>query len=147
MNLKQIRKFKGDEYTISDFYIDNVKLCNICEDPVRILVDKNKDGDFDDAGEGKIYSNTAIPAGKYEIIITYSNRFKKYLPLLLNVPGYDGIRMHPGNSAVDTAGCLLPGINDIKGRVSQSVKYFTIIFDKISNALNVKHEKVYIEII
>ena len=147
MELKQLRKFRGDEYTISDFYIDGVKLCNICEDPVRVLVDKNKDGDFDDPGEGKVYANTAIPAGRYEVVITYSNRFKKHLPLLLNVPGYSGIRIHPGNSAVDTAGCLLPGINDIKGRVSQSSKYFTLIFDKISNAINVKHEKVFINII
>ena len=147
MELKQLRKFKGDEYTISDFYIDGVKLCNICEDPVRVLIDKNKDGDFDDPGEGKVYANTAIPAGRYEVVITYSNRFKKHLPLLLNVPGYSGIRIHPGNSAADTAGCLLPGINDIKGRVSQSSKYFTLIFDKISNAINVKHEKVFINII
>ena len=147
MELKQLRKFKGNEYTISDFYIDGVKLCNICEDPVRVLIDKNKDGDFDDPGEGKVYANTAIPAGRYEVVITYSNRFKKHLPLLLNVPGYSGIRIHPGNSAVDTAGCLLPGINDSMGRVSQSSKYFTLIFDKISNAINVKHEKVFINII
>lgn len=147
MELKQLRKFKGSEYTISDFYIDGVKLCNICEDPVRVLVDKNNDGDFDDPGEGKVYANTAIPAGRYEVVITYSNRFKKHLPLLLNVPGYSGIRIHPGNSSTDTAGCLLPGINDIKGRVSQSNKYFTLIFDKISNAINVKHEKVFITII
>lgn len=147
MELKQVRKFKGDKYTISDFYIDGVKICNICEDPVRVLIDKNKDGDFNDAGEGKIYGDTAIPAGKYEVVITYSDRFKKYLPLLLNVPGYEGIRIHPGNSAADTHGCLLPGINDIQGRVSNSVKYFTLIFDKISNAINVKKEKVYINII
>ena len=147
MELKQVRKFKGDKYTISDFYIDGVKICNICEDPVRVLIDKNKDGDFDDAGEGKVYGDTAIPAGKYEVVITYSNRFKKYLPLLLNVPGYEGIRIHPGNSAADTHGCLLPGINDIQGKISNSVKYFTLIFDKISNAINVKHDKVYINII
>ena len=147
MELKQVRKFKGDKYTISDFYIDGVKICNICEDPVRVLIDKNKDGDFNDAGEGKIYGDTAIPAGKYEVVITYSNRFKKYLPLLLNVPGYEGIRIHPGNSSTDTHGCLLPGINDIQGKVSNSVKYFTLIFDKISNAINVKHDKVYINII
>lgn len=147
MKLTQIRKFKGSEYTISDFYIDGSKICNILEDPVRVLVDKNNDGDFDDVGEGKIYGKTSIPAGTYEVIITYSNRFKKYLPLLVDVPGYDGIRIHPGNKAVDTHGCLLPGINDSKGVVSQSQKYFTLIFDKISNAINVKHEKVFIEII
>lgn len=147
MEIKQVRKFKGSEYTISDLFIDGAKLCNILEDPVRVLVDKNKDGDFNDDGEGKIYGNTAIPAGRYEIIITYSDRFKKYLPLLKDVPGYQGIRIHSGNSAVDTHGCLLPGINDMKGRVSQSTKYFTILFDKISNAINVKHEKVFIDII
>ena len=147
MHLLQKRKFKGDKYTISDVFIDGVKICNMLEDPVRNLIDKNKDGDFNDPGEGKVYGNTAIPSGTYEIVITYSPRFKKYLPLLVDVPGYSGIRIHSGNSALDTSGCLLPGVNDVKGKVSQSRKYFTLIFDKISNALNVKHEKVFIEII
>lgn len=147
MKLKNVRKFKGDQYTIGDLYIDNVKVCNICEDPVRVLVDKNKDGDFDDAGEGKVYGDTAIPAGTYNVVITYSNRFKKYLPLLIDVPGYEGIRIHPGNSNKDTHGCLLPGVNTSKGTVSESSKWFTYVFDKISNAINIKKEKVTIEII
>lgn len=57
----------------------------------------------------KIYGRTAIPAGRYRVEISFSNRFKRDLPILLNVPGFSGIRIHPGNRHVDTEGCLLPG--------------------------------------
>jgi hypothetical protein len=147
MEIKLVRKFKGPEYTIGDLFIDGAKICNTLEDTVRVLIDKNNDGDFDDPGEGKIYGETAIPAGRYEVVVTYSPRFKKYLPLLLKVPGFAGIRIHPGNTAKDTHGCILPGINKSKGSISESVKYFTLIFDKITKVLNVDKRKVFIEII
>ena len=146
MKLKLERKFKGTEYTIGDLFIDGVFFSNILEDTVRGLTDKNNDGDFDDKGEGKVYGETAIPAGTYNIIITYSTRFKKYLPLLLDVPGYEGIRIHPGNTAVDTHGCLLPGINNMVGQVTKSRETTQLLIDKISNSLNIKKEKVTITI-
>ncbi len=59
----------------------------------------------------KIYGESCIPTGKYEVQITYSNRFKKNLPILLNVPGYQGIRLHGGNTEKDTLGCILVGMN------------------------------------
>ena len=136
MKLKLIRKFKGTEYTIGDLFIDGIFFSNILEDVVRGLTDKNDDGDFDDKGEGKVYGDTAIPAGKYEVVITYSNRFKKYLPLLLNVPGYEGIRIHGGNSAVDTHGCLLPGINNIKGKVTKSKETTELLISKIKDSID-----------
>ena len=146
MKLKLERKFKGTEYTIGDLFIDGVFFSNILEDVVRGLTDKNDDGDFDDKGEGKVYGETAIPAGKYEVVITYSNRFKKYLPLLLNVPGYEGIRIHPGNSVVDTHGCILPGINNIKGKVTKSKETTELLISKIKDSLD-NGELVTIEII
>ena len=118
------RKYLGPDYTIGQFYIDNQYFCNILEDTVR---DKNKDGDLTDAGETKVFGKTAIPYGRYKIIITYSQRFKRDLPLLCNVPSFDGIRIHPGNTQVDTHGCLLPGVNTEVGKVTQS----KVTFDKL----------------
>jgi len=72
-------------------------LCYILEDQVRL-------------SEPKVYGKTAIPAGRYRISITRSPRFGRDMPLLHDVPGFSGIRIHAGNSAQDTEGCLLPGL-------------------------------------
>lgn len=71
-------------------------LCLILEDVVR-------DGP-------KVYGKTAIPPGRYRVVFTYSNRFQRELPLLMQVPNFTGILIHSGNSAKDTEGCLLPGL-------------------------------------
>lgn len=84
MKLKLERRFKGKEYTIGKLFINGNYFCDTLEDAVR---------------DKKIYAETAIPSGKYELTVTYSNRFKKRLPLILNVPGYEGVRIHTGNYA------------------------------------------------
>jgi hypothetical protein len=94
-------------YTIGKLYIDDVYFCDTIEDTVR---DLNKNGKFDN-GEKKVYSKTAIPYGTYEIKWTYSPRFKKYTPQLMNVPSFEGIRIHAGNTSADTEGCLILGEN------------------------------------
>ena len=94
-------------YTIGKLYIDDVYFCDTIEDTVR---DLNKNGKLDN-GEKKIHSKTAIPYGTYEIKWTYSPRFKKYTPQLMNVPSFEGIRIHAGNTSADTEGCLILGKN------------------------------------
>ena len=103
-------------YTIGKLYIDDVYFCDTIEDTVR---DTNKNGKFDN-GEKKVHSKTAIPYGTYEIKWTYSPRFKKYTPQLMNVPSFEGIRIHAGNTSADTEGCLILGENKQVGKVLNS---------------------------
>jgi hypothetical protein len=118
MKLLLKRIHLADTYTIGKLSIDGKPFCDVIEDVVR---DKNKDGDLKDAGEAKVYGQTAIPYGTYKVQLTMSNRFKKVLPLLLNVPEFEGIRIHAGNTAEDSHGCLLVGENKEKGKVIDSV--------------------------
>lgn len=127
-------------YTIGKLYIDDVYFCDTIEDTVR---DTNKSGKFDN-GEQKIKGKTAIPYGIYEIKWTYSPRFKKYTPQLMNVPSFEGIRIHAGNTSADTEGCLILGKNKQVGKVLNSRatinKFYPIIKEACSNG------KVTIEI-
>lgn len=127
-------------YTIGKLYIDDVYFCDTIEDTVR---DLNKNGKFDN-GEKKVHSKTAIPYGIYEIKWTYSPRFKKYTPQLMNVPSFEGIRIHAGNTSADTEGCLILGKNKQVGKVLNSIdtinKFYPIIKEACSNG------KVTIEI-
>lgn len=119
--IKVVRKALKDKYTIGVFIIDGQKFCDTLEDKVRILIDKNADGDFDDQGEGKIYGETAIPAGIYDVVVTYSPTFKRELPLLLNVPGFSGVRIHSGVTAEHTKGCILVGNNTAIGMITGGI--------------------------
>nr|DAF11189.1 MAG TPA: Protein of unknown function (DUF2778) [Caudoviricetes sp.] len=116
-------------YTIGKLYIDGKYFCDTLEDTVR---DTNKSGKFDN-GEKKVKGKTAIPYGTYEIKWTYSPRFKKYTPQLMNVPSFEGIRIHSGNSSDHTEGCLLLGENKKVGMVLNSratiAKFYPIIKD------------------
>lgn len=107
MQINVKRTFKGQKYTIGKLYIDGHYLCDTLEDTVR------------PAGT-KIAGKTAIPAGTYKVKKTMSPRFKKVLPEILNVPGFSGVRIHAGNTAADTDGCLLLGLNKAKGKVLES---------------------------
>lgn len=126
-------------YTIGKLYIDDVYFCDTIEDTVR---DLNKNGKFDN-GEKKIHSKTAIPYGTYEIKWTYSPRFKKYTPQLMNVPSFEGIRIHAGNTSADTEGCLILGKNKQVGKVLSSrdtINKFYPIIKKACSSGNVTIE-------
>jgi hypothetical protein len=142
MELLLERKYPKNNYTIGNLYVNGKFYCNIIEDVVR---DINKNGSFD-CGEFKISGHTAIPYGKYEIQVTYSPKFKRKLPLLLNVKHFEGIRIHRGNTEKDSSGCLIPGENTKRGMVLNSTKYELELTNLIESA-NKRGEKVIIEII
>jgi len=106
MELILNRIAKKDTYTIGKLYINGTYLCDTLEDKDRGLT---KDMSVSEIQKKKVYGETAIPTGKYQVIMSYSNKFKKVLPLVLNVPGYSGIRFHSGNTANDSLGCILVG--------------------------------------
>lgn len=129
MEMQVTRQTFTDESTIGELTIDGVHQCFTLEDKVR---------------EQKVFGQTAIPAGRYEVVVTFSNRFKKLLPELVAVPDFEGVRIHSGNTAKDTEGCILVGMTKGTNVVSNSRDAFTALFAKIQAA--VAQEKVFIEI-
>lgn len=116
MKLLLKRLYFNDKYTIGKLYIDGVAFCETLEDRV---IDTDKSGKFE-GDEKKTYGETAIPYGTYKVTITLSPRFRRWLPLLHDVPNFEGVRIHRGNTAEDTHGCILVGQNKIKGQVVNS---------------------------
>ena len=142
MELLLERKYLKKDYTIGKLFVNGDYFCDVLEDTVR---DINKNGTFD-CGEFKIKGHTAIPYGEYEINLTYSPKFRRELPLLLNVPAFEGIRIHKGNTKDHTEGCLLVGENKEKGKVINSTKY-EIELTKLIKQHSSKNEKITIKII
>lgn len=142
MKLELKRIFLGDTYTIGKLYIDGKYFCDTLEDKVR---DLNKNGVFDN-GETKVYAETAIPYGTFKVQVSMSPKFKRELPLLLNVPHFEGIRIHRGNTAADSAGCILVGENKVKGKVINSTPYELKLTQMMKEAQN-KKEPITIEIV
>ena len=117
MKLLLERKWPKSTYTIGRLYVDGELFCNTLEDRVA---DINKNGVFD-GDEKKIYSETAIPYGTYKVVYEWSPRFGRNLPRLLNVPSFSGILIHSGNTAKDSSGCILVGLNKQVGRLEQDI--------------------------
>lgn len=113
------RLYEGDEF-----------ICYTLEDQIRQVPEK------------KVYAKTAIPAGTYEIELTMSPRFKKMLPLLVDVPGFSGIRIHPGNTQDDTEGCILPGSEVAGNKLSilKSRLAFIRLYDRIHDAISAEED-------
>lgn len=120
MELTLKRIAKKDTYTIGKLYVDDEYFCDTLEDKDRGLT---FDMPLEDIKKVKVYGQTAIPTGRYQVVMNMSTRFKKVMPLLLNVPGFDGIRIHSGNTAADTQGCILLGQNKVVGKVINSRIY------------------------
>lgn len=145
MNLELKRIFKGENYTIGRLFIDGKYFCDTLEDPVRQL----------DSIKDKIKEKTAIPAGKYKVSMSivspkYSIR-KSYnwcggrLPRLIDVPFFEGILIHSGNTPDHTAGCILVGENKVKGQVINSMNTLKNLWVKLNVADEVG-EEIWIDI-
>lgn len=135
MKLRIERYFLKPEYTIGKLKVDGVFFCDTLEDRVRDLSQENK-----------VPGETAIPAGCYEVVVNWSPQFQRRLPRLLDVPGFEGILIHRGNRAKDTAGCILVGENKVKGAVVNSTVYEIRLTALLEEAQQ-RGEKVWIEIV
>ena len=142
MNILVDRKYKKDTYTIGDLYIDGTWFCNTIEDKDRGL---KQNTPLDIIKKTKVQHETAIPTGTYKLTTAvvspkYSKRatWKMYcggrMPRILNVPGFDGVLIHTGNTAGDSSGCILVGLNRQKGRVLDSVATFKKLYPIIDQA-------------
>ena len=111
------RLYKTSAYTIGKMYIDGQYLCDTVEDCDRGLKQSMTSQQI---AVQKVYGKTAIPTGRYKVTLTFSNKFKRVLPLVNDVIGFLGIRIHAGNTADDSLGCIIVGENKIKGGVINS---------------------------
>lgn len=120
MILLLTRKWFTDRSTVGELEIDGTFECYTLEDATR---------------DDKIPGETCIPKGKYPVVITMSNRFRKFMPLVKNVPNFEGIRIHIGNSPEDTEGCILVGRSRSKDWISNSRVAYDALYPKLEVAL------------
>lgn len=132
------RKYRKTDYTIGAMYIDGEYFCDTVEDTDRGLTDKMS---VEEINKRKVYGKTAIPTGRYRVELSYSNKFKKTLPLLKDVLGFCCIRIHSGNKADDSFGCIIVGENKIKGGVINSRATMERLMEKLKG-----QTKIYITI-
>lgn len=125
MNLTLKRIAKRDTYTVGQLYIDGRYWCDTLEDRVRDL-----------SKERKVAGETAIPAGTYDVVVNISPKFKRLLPRLLSVPHFEGVLIHRGNTATDSAGCILVGENKAVGKVLNSTVWERRITEYLLDAQN-----------
>ena len=128
MELRLDRIFRTNEYTIGELYVDGAYLCDTLEDPVRPLpvTCPNTPKGIACKCKEKVYGDTAVPAGTYEVKFS---RFKRIMPEILNVPHFLGIRIHTGNKTADTEGCILVGTWD--GMKEDWISNSTVAYNKL----------------
>ena len=139
MNLKLVRKVIKNGFVEGKLYIDGVFECFTVEDADRKL----------ETGGTKVQNLTAIPKGEYRVVMSRSNRFKKVLPEVLNVPGFTGVRIHAGNSSKDTEGCIIVGSVNTKEDddwVGGSVVAMSRLLPKLAKAFKAG-EPITIEVV
>lgn len=142
MNLTLKRLNLTPNYTEGELYVNETYFCKTLEDTNR---DLNKNGQFDNS-EKKVYGETCIPYGKYKIVLSYSPKFKRELPEILEVPNFQGIRIHRGNKVADTLGCILCGEKVNNGYLSNSTPYEIKLVELFKQAKS-RNEESFIEII
>lgn len=132
MKVLLTRNWKKPKYTIGNVFVNGLKFCNSLEDTDRGL---NQNMTEEEIKSKKVYGETAIPTGTYKLAYTFSPKFKKYLPEILGVKGYSGIRIHAGNTASDSLGCLLLGKNTQVGMITNSRAYCDTFNKMLDEAL------------
>lgn len=135
MKLRVERLWKKPAYTVGRLFVDGKFFCNTLEDTVRDL-----------SNEKKVYGKTAIPYGEYKVVYNWSPKFGRNLPRLLNVPAFEGILIHPGNTADDSAGCILVGRNTEVGRLTES-RYTSDKLNVLIEGAQRRGESITIEIV
>lgn len=138
MKLTLNRSPSDQACTIGQLLVDDVETCFTLEDVVREVPGQP-------VASWKVFGETAIPRGTYAVIIDHSQHFGRDLPHILNVPGFEGVRIHPGNTAEDTSGCILVGVDRLTDSIGRSRMAFDALFPKIQQAL-ARGELVSIEI-
>ena len=128
IKLRLERRYKGSKYTIGKLFINDEYFCDTIEDIDRGLKSSMS---VEYIKKKKVYAETAIPTGTYKIEMTYSSKFKRILPLLVDVKGFSGIRIHRGNTEKDSSGCIVIGENKVKGRVINSTPYEVVLVKKL----------------
>lgn len=131
MELVLNRILKTNDYTIGEFSVDGKYLCDTIEDAVRPLPEScpNTPKGIACKCKEKVYGKTAVPAGTYKVKLGYSNRFRRILPQVLDVPHFLGILVHTGNSNADSEGCIIVGTWD--GKTENWVSNSRVAFDKL----------------
>lgn len=135
------RRWFGPKATIGELYVEEEihRQCFTLED-----TDRSGENKILEKGE-KIDGATCIPTGKYQIVLDFSERFRRVLPRLINVPLFEGIRIHPGNTDKDTHGCILVGKTLVNSEmIGSSRDSFDILFGFLDTAN--KHGKIFITI-
>jgi hypothetical protein len=143
MELQLKREIFTDISTIGSLTIDGKFECYILEDKDRGI---NNTLTLEQILRVKVYGKTAIPYGRYEVDWTMSARFKVFMPILLNVVGYSGIRIHKGNTEVDSLGCLLCGTRKLSNRITESTIATNKLYAKIEAAKK-QGQRIYITIV
>lgn len=137
------RKWPKEKYTIGVCFINEEKFCNTLEDTDRGLT---QDMPLSQIKKRKVYAHTAIPKGTYKVKSYFWPKYRKYYPMIMDVPGFKGILIHGGNSHTDTAGCILLGENREVGKVCNCEKYVRKITAMVQECEK-KGEEVIIKII
>ncbi|WP_071146887.1 DUF5675 family protein [Bacteroides ihuae] len=134
--LKRVARKPG--YTIGKLFMDGEYFCDTLEDTDRL----DEGMSLDEIKKLKQPGQTAIPEGKYKVIVNVSPKFKRLLPRLQNVPGFEGVLIHRGNTAKDTAGCILVGQNKKVGMVLNSTYYEERLVELLKHDDNISIEIV-----
>lgn len=128
MKLKVVREIKNDVCTIGSLFINDVFFCYTLEDKDRGL--KQSDSLLY-INTKKIFGLTAIPSGTYKLIVNQSPKFKRMLPRILDIKGFDGVLLHRGNSANDSLGCILVGYKKGENSIFESTKAETDLVNRL----------------